>query len=151
VPEEVALDSAAGEPQPSTGQDSIWNPSSIVTADLNGDGNEDQAAVSSDSDTVRVGIWDGHKDADPPDWTFRFPIGAGAQNAVCPGQTSLEVEELIRDPDGPAALELGVQELASRLRELPPETKGVALGGADCDRMHIYWDPEREDFEWWRL
>jgi hypothetical protein len=127
-----------------------WSREGDIVAHLDADSLLDRAIAGHYADTVVVVIARGSLPA-RDHAVFRFPINAGQQDGVCAGQTTLEVEDLVRDPDDDFTIELGLQELARIMVSLPAQTRGLALTGADCDKIHIYWDPSADAFGWWRL
>jgi hypothetical protein len=115
-----------------------WNAQSVVEADLDQDGRADYALTGTRKDHFVVGIVHGPLAAGTPVWTLDFPIKGGGEDALC-------------SPDARIALEpLGDE---SKTLAGHPNARGTGINLHDdkCDAFHIFWDPEKKKFEWWRL
>ncbi|HEY0511838.1 MAG TPA: hypothetical protein VGH73_08040 [Thermoanaerobaculia bacterium] len=115
-----------------------WNAGSLIEADFDQDGVKDFAIRGIARDRVVVGIVKGPVVAGSPVWTLEFPSKGGGEDALC-------------SPDARIALEpLGDE---SKTLAGHPNARGTGINLHDdkCDAFHIFWDPEKKKFEWWRL
>ena len=69
--------------------------------------------------------------------------GSAVQEAACSPNVRLTVESLDFDPSE----ELGA--LEGFVRSI--SCKGLNLGEADCDALHMYWNQKTNAPSWWRL
>jgi hypothetical protein len=110
-----------------------WNPQSLLEADLDQDGIADYALTGTRKDRVVVGIVRGPLAAGTPVWTLEFPVKGGGEEALC-------------SPDAKIAVEPLGDEAKTR-----KGGAGLNLHDDKCDAFHIFWNPEKKKFEWWRL
>jgi hypothetical protein len=114
-----------------------WNPRSLLEADLDHDGTADFALVGLAKGQVVVGIVRGPLTPGSQVWTLEFPVGGGGEDALCTPDAKIAVEPL------------GDEEKTRSGHTL----KGVGLNLHDdhCDAFHIFWNPDKKKFEYWRL
>jgi hypothetical protein len=114
-----------------------WNAKSLLEADLDQDGNADYAVLGQAKGQVVVGIVHGPIAPASPAWTLEFPVGGGGEDALCSAEAKLTVEPL-----------------GDEAKTRPGHTaKGMGLNLHDdhCDAFHIFWNPDKKKFEYWRL
>jgi hypothetical protein len=116
-----------------------WSSKSVLQGDLDQNGGADYAATGIRKDRVVVGIVEGPISGHSRTWVLDFPWKGGGEGALCSQHAKLTLEPL--DP----ATRAGERKVARK--------PGVGLNLHDdrCDAFHIYWDPERKTFDWWRL
>lgn len=107
-----------------------WDSASMVEADLNEDGAEDYALTGIRGNLLVVGIVHGPLRDASRRWTLEFPWD-GTQDALCSRKVRIRFENFA-EAGGPAR-------------------PGINLHDDQCDAFHIFWDPERQAYEWWRL
>ena len=114
-----------------------WNAKSLIEVDLDHDGAADYAVLGQAKGQVVVGIVHGPVISTSPVWTLEFPVGGGGEDALCSAEAKLAVEPL------------GDEEKTRSGHSL----KGVGLNLHDdhCDAFHIFWNPDKKKFEYWRL
>jgi hypothetical protein len=115
-----------------------WDAASQVSADLDQDGVADYALRGVRKDRVVVGIVEGPLAAKSRAWVLDFPWGKGTQDSLCSAQAKIELEDLDESALAGAKTKRG-------------KGKGISLYDDRCDAFHIYWSPEDQKFEWWRL
>jgi hypothetical protein len=115
-----------------------WDAQSQISADLDQDGVADYALRGLRKDRVVVGIVEGPLAAKSRAWVLDFPWGKGTQDSLCSAQTKIELEDL--DESATAGAKAAAR-----------KGKGISLYDDRCDAFHIYWSPEDQKFEWWRL
>lgn len=114
-----------------------WNAKTLLRGDLDLDGGEDYAALGLDKDQFVVGIVHGPVDAKKGGvWTLDFPSNGG-EDALCSKHAKIALEPLDEN-EGPKAGH-------------PRKGLGINLSDDLCDAFHIYWNPQKQTFEWWRL
>jgi hypothetical protein len=113
-----------------------WQAGSLVRGDLDGDGAADYALAGRKGELFVVGLLQGPPAKAGRHWTLEFPIGGDDQDALCSPAARLRLEELEAVP--PEATP-------------PPGKRGLALHDERCDAFHIYWDPAKQSFAYWRL
>ncbi|HEX9944758.1 MAG TPA: hypothetical protein VGG03_22340 [Thermoanaerobaculia bacterium] len=113
-----------------------WDRRSLLRADLDLDGGEDYAAAGVREDRFVVGIVHGPLSADSRVWTLEFPWDS-SEDALCSRKARIALESLAENP-GPKPGH-------------PREGLGINLHDDLCDAFHIYWNPDENEFEWWRL
>ena len=112
-----------------------WNASSLIEADLDQDGRADSVLTGLGADRVVVGIVRGPVAAGTPVSTLEFPLTGGGEDALCSRDVKITVEPLgdeAKTRKGRAGM-------------------GINLHDDKCDAFHIFWNPEKKKFEWWRL
>jgi hypothetical protein len=116
-----------------------WDSKTVLQGDLVQNGNPDYAATGLRKDRVVVGIVEGPITARSRTWFLDFPWKGGGEGSLCSEKAKMTVEPL------DAATKAGARKAANK--------PGVGLNLHDdrCDAFHIYWDPERKTFDWWRL
>jgi hypothetical protein len=114
-----------------------WNANSLIQADLDQDGVPDYALEGLREDRVVVGLVHGPVAAGSPAWTLEFPWNGGGEDALCSKDARIAPEPL----DDTAAARAG----------RPVKGTGINLHDDRCDAFHIFWNPEKKKFEWWRL
>ncbi|HSS51622.1 MAG TPA: hypothetical protein VLX28_21975 [Thermoanaerobaculia bacterium] len=116
-----------------------WSSKSLLQGDLDQHGGLDYAATGLRKDRVVVGIVEGPISAHSRTWFLDFPWKGGGEGALCSEKAKMTLEPL------DAAAKAGERKVANK--------PGVGLNLHDdrCDAFHIYWDPERKTFDWWRL
>lgn len=114
-----------------------WHANSLIQADLDGDGVPDYALSGSAKDRVVVGLVHGPLSAGSPAWTLEFPWSGGGEDALCSKDARIAPEPL----DDNASARVG----------RPVKGTGINLHDDKCDAFHIFWNPEKKKFEWWRL
>lgn len=107
-----------------------WDSTSLLEADLDQDGNEDYALTGIRGDRFVVGIVHGPAGDSCRHWTLEFPWD-GTQDALCSRAARIELEK--------------IEEEGS------PARPGINLHDDQCDAFHIFWDPEQQAYDWWRL
>ncbi len=115
-----------------------WDPGAVVKGDFNYDGVADVAAGGRRGDRYVVGIVAGPVGEGARVWTLEFGGGAGEQDALCSLQAHLIAEKV-------------TEEAFVGAEGLPAGSRGIALYDNLCDSFHIYWDPQQQQFTWWRL
>ncbi|HSS75902.1 MAG TPA: hypothetical protein VLV54_04075 [Thermoanaerobaculia bacterium] len=116
-----------------------WSSKSLLRGDLDQKGSVDFAATGIHKDHVVVGIVEGPISAHSRTWFLDFPWKGGGEGALCSEKAKITLEPL--DP----ATEAGARKVASK------PGVGINLHDDRCDAFHIYWDPQRKTFDWWRL
>lgn len=107
-----------------------WDSTSLLQADLDQDGTDDYALTGIRGDRFVVGIVHGPAGGSCRHWTLEFPWD-GTQDALCSRAARIELEK--------------IEEEGS------PARPGINLHDDQCDAFHIFWDPERQAYDWWRL
>lgn len=110
--------------------DTHWDPASRLKADLDQDGKEDQALTGIRGDHFVVGIVQGPVEGSSHHWTLEFPWD-GTQDALCSRKARIELEQVEEEGE--------------------PARPGINLYDDQCDAFHIFWDPEQQKYDWWRL
>ncbi|MFL6237043.1 MAG: hypothetical protein ACJ76N_28190 [Thermoanaerobaculia bacterium] len=113
-----------------------WNPQSLLEADLDQDGRADYALTGTRKDRVVVGIVRGPLTAGTPVWTLEFPVKGGGEEALCSPDAKITIEPLDDE---------------EKARRSGGQGMGINLHDDKCDAFHIFWNPEKKKFEWWRL
>jgi hypothetical protein len=118
-----------------------WDVDSAVVADIDCDDSADTAAVGRKADEVRVGLVRGAEPSTAQ--VLAFAVSTGEQQAVCSVDVTLEVETMDKDlgddeMDPPA----GYQRSAT--------CQGLTLGDGNCDSIHLYWNHDSKQLDWWR-
>jgi hypothetical protein len=113
-----------------------WNAQSLLEADLDQDGRADYALTGLRKDHVVVGIVHGPLAAGTPVWTLDFPIKGGGEDALCSPEAKIAIEPLGDE---------------AKTRRGGGQGMGINLHDDKCDAFHIFWNPEKKKFEWWRL
>jgi len=119
-----------------------WNPKSLIEGDLDQDGRPDYALSGIRKDRFVVGIVAGPVTVGSKTWFLDFPWKGGGQEALCSDEAKISLEPL--DP----ATKAGERKAASGGKK---GGLGINLHDDRCDAFHIYWDPSRKTFDWWRL
>jgi hypothetical protein len=115
-----------------------WKKKSLLAADLDQDGVEDSVLLGVRGDDFVVGIVNGPLKADSRIWTLEFPT-TGGEDALCSQRVRIALESLAEpENQGPEP-------------DHPDQGTGINLSDDLCDAFHIYWRPQRQRFEWWRL
>lgn len=112
-----------------------WNAQSLIEADLDQDGRADSVLTGLGKDGVVVGIVHGPVGAGTPVSTLEFPLNGGGEDALCSRDVKITLEPLgdeAKTRTGRAGM-------------------GINLHDDKCDAFHIFWNPEKKKFEWWRL
>lgn len=110
--------------------DTAWDAGSLVKADLDQDGTEDYAVKGIRGDLVAIGIVHGPVDDSCRHWVLEFRWD-GSQDALCSPEAKIQFEV--------------VQE------EGEPPRPGINLSDDLCDAFHVFWNPEQQAYDWWRL
>ena len=114
-----------------------WDRGSLLTADLDQDGTDDFAALGRGQDHFVVGIVHGPVSPSKDGvWTLDFPWDGG-EDALCAERAKLALESL-EENEGPE-------------EDQPHTGQGLNLSDDRCDAFHIYWNPGKRTFDWWRL
>ena len=113
-----------------------WNSQSLLEADLDQDGRADYALTGTRKDRVVVGIVHGPLAAGTPVWTLEFPVKGGGEDALCSPDARIAVEPLGDE---------------AKTRRGNGQGVGLNLHDDKCDAFHIFWNPDKKKFEWWRL
>jgi hypothetical protein len=114
-----------------------WDAKSLLKGDLDQDGGEDFALLGSGKDHFVVGIVHGPVDARSGGvWTLDFPWNGG-EDALCSKHARIALEPLAEN-EGPE-------------EDQPRNGEGINLSDDRCDAFHIYWNPKKQRFDWWRL
>lgn len=113
--------------------DTTWDAASLMRGDFDQDGTEDFALAGIKGDLFVVGIVKGPPGASSRHSILKFPFGDGDQDSLCSAKAKITLEPISEDD--------------------PPGRKGLGINLHDdqCDAFHIYWDPEQNDYDWWRL
>ena len=140
----AALIGCAGTPRPAGPNSAVdllrqrepdtnWDSKSLVHGDFDQDGTEDFALAGIKGDLFVVGIVKGPVAPSSRHSILKFPWGDGDQSSLCSSKARIEAETIAEDD--------------------PPGRKGLGINLHDdeCDSFHIYWDPEQNDYDWWRL
>jgi hypothetical protein len=114
-----------------------WDPASTLEADLDQDGKKDAALLGFRKDGAVVGIVQGPMSARSRTWTLEFSWKGGGQYDLCSKEVGIDLERL--------------EEIENPEEKIPAEGMGINLHDDRCDAFHIYWDPKKQRFEWWRL
>jgi hypothetical protein len=113
--------------------DTDWDSKSLLHGDFDQDGTEDFALAGIKGDLFVVGIVKGPVEPSSRHSILKFPWDDGGQDALCSEVAKISLEEIAEaDPPGRKGL-------------------GINLHDDACDAFHIYWDPEQNDYDWWRL
>ena len=97
----------------------------------------DYAALGRGKDHFVVGIVHGPVNAGKGGvWTLDFPWDGG-EDALCAKRAKIELESL-EENEGPE-------------EDQPHSGQGLNLSDDRCDAFHIYWNPRKKQFDWWRL
>ena len=107
-----------------------WDPSSLLEADLDQDGKDDYVLTGIRGDRFVVGIVHGPAGDSCRHWILEFPWD-GTQDALCSREARIQLER--------------IEEEGS------PARPGINLHDDKCDAFHIFWDPEQQAYDWWRL
>lgn len=121
-----------------------WSSQSLVEGDLDQDGRPDYALSGIRKDRFVVGIVEGPVTAGSKTWFLDFPWKGGGQEALCSDQAKISLEPL--DPSTKAGERKAANDGKGGKGGL-----GINLHDDRCDAFHIYWDPARKTFDWWRL
>lgn len=113
-----------------------WDPASAIEADFDQDGKKDAALLGFRKEAAVVGIVQGPVSARSRTWTLEFGWKGGGQHDLCSKEVGIDLERL--------------DELESP-EEIPTQGLGINLHDDRCDAFHIYWDPKKQRYEWWRL
>ena len=114
-----------------------WDARSLLKADLDQDGTADFAVLGRGKDHFVVGIVHGPVSAGKDGvWTLDFPWDGG-EDALCAKRAKLALESL-EENEGPE-------------EDQPHTGQGLNLSDDRCDAFHIYWNPQKRTFDWWRL
>ncbi|HEV2843956.1 MAG TPA: hypothetical protein VG477_03850 [Thermoanaerobaculia bacterium] len=113
-----------------------WDPASAIEADFDQDGTKDAALLGFRRDAAVVGIVQGPMSPRSRTWTLEFGWKGGGQHDLCSKEVGIDLERL--------------EELESP-EEIPLQGMGINLHDDRCDAFHIFWDPETQRFDWWRL
>lgn len=113
--------------------DTDWDSKSLIHGDFDQDGTEEFALAGIKGDLFVVGIVKGPVSPSSRHSILKFPWGDGDQDSLCSSKARIETETIAEDdPPGHRGL-------------------GINLHDDECDSFHIYWDPEKQDYDWWRL
>jgi hypothetical protein len=120
-----------------------WSSKTVLKGDLDQNGGPDYAATGIRKDRFVVGIVEGPISAHSRTWFLDFPWKGGGEGALCSDKAKMTLEPL------DSATKAGERKVANK----PASKPGLGLNLHDdrCDAFHIYWDPERKTFDWWRL
>lgn len=110
--------------------DTEWDAASLLAGDLDQDGTGDYALAGIRGDRFVVGIVHGPVGGSCRHWTLELAWD-GTQDALCSREARIKLEK--------------VEEEGS------PARPGINLHDDQCDAFHIFWDPERQAYDWWRL
>ena len=113
-----------------------WDAASLQKADFDQDGQKDAVMLGFRRNGVVVGIVQGPMTARSRISTLEFGWEGGGQDALCSKEVGIDLERL-EDLESP--------------EEVPAQGVGVNLHDDRCDAFHIYWDPGKQRFDWWRL
>lgn len=113
-----------------------WNAQSLLEADLDHDGRADYVLTGTRKDRVVVGIVHGPIATGTPAWTLEFPWKGGGEDALCSQDAKIAIEPLGDEAKSRAGHGGGM---------------GINLHDDKCDAFHIFWNPDKKKFEWWRL
>ena len=129
--------------EPVTGSAAL-EPSQIISADLNCDGETDQARLiyPQGQPEVRVEVTLG---GDLGRSGLRFGLSDPTrQNALCGA-----VAGLVAVPSDEQALERALGELP-RGYQAAEQCADLVLSDGECDSIYLYWDHSRKHLNWWR-
>jgi len=117
-----------------------WDASTLVVADLNGDGSPDAAAVgySKNGIVLAVGVSSGKGTLTIQ--YLDFSISASIEAAICGAPAHLSAVPLSCNSDGDTLP--GCREAST--------TAGLFLSGGDCDPINLYWNYDEHHIAWWR-
>ena len=110
--------------------DTEWHAASLLEADLDQDGTEDYALTGIRGDRLVVGIVHGPVKDSCRHWTLEFPWD-GTQDALCSREARIQFERVAEEGS--------------------PARPGINLHDDKCDAFHIFWNPEQQTYDWWRL
>jgi hypothetical protein len=109
-----------------------WDPDSLIKADLDEDGQEDYALSGiRDDKFIVVGIVQGPVGESSRHWILEFTWERGSQDSLCSRKARIDLEEVEEEGE--------------------PAKPGINLHDDLCDSFHIFWDPELQAYDWWRL
>lgn len=115
---------------------------SVVKADVDCDGLEDTAQVEYVDGHVRVSVT---LAATKAPQSLEFGLGDSmAQDSLCGTEATLEIE----DTDYDLTEAFGENPAGFRQSKT---CKGLRLMGGECDSMHIFWNHDTRNIDWWRL
>ena len=118
-----------------------WIVDSALVADFSCDSVADSAFIGRAAEKITVAI---AVTRTPQPYVAVFGVhGSAVQEAVCSPNVRLTVESLDFNPSE----ELGA--LEGFVRSI--SCKGLNLGEADCDALHMYWNQKTNAPSWWRL
>lgn len=115
-----------------------WDASTLLEADFTYDGVADLAVGGRRGGRYVVGIVAGPLEGAARAWALQFPVGEETQDGLCSPRVRLVAEEV-------------TEEAFEGAGKLPRGSRGLALHDDLCDAFHLYWDPQRKRFAWWRL
>jgi hypothetical protein len=118
----------------------LWDPQSVLVADIDCDGKSDSAFVGRSSAHVAVGRIRASGAA--PE-VLAFGTGGHAQDEVSSSNAELTVESLDYDP----------REMVGKIDgfQRSKVCKGLNFDDGETDSMHMFWNRRSGHLDWWRL
>ena len=111
--------------------DTEWDSRSLLKEDFDQDGKVDYAFSGIRGDRFVVGIVQGPVGESCRHRTLEFAWD-GTQDALCSREAKIALER-VEEEEG------------------QPGRPGINLSDDRCDAFHIFWDPEQQTYDWWRL
>ncbi|MGO9270429.1 MAG: hypothetical protein ACLQOO_09285 [Terriglobia bacterium] len=121
---------------------------SLLTADINGDGEIDHAfqglQVNGDNKKVFVAVVYGPAETKAQVDILEFGVGGASESDLCALPAKLTTESLDYDP---------TEEVGGPVPgfERSKTTRGLNLAEGNCDSFHLFWDHQSHRLDWWRL
>jgi hypothetical protein len=111
-----------------------------VTADFDGDGYTDTATLRQESRNVFVTVTRGGPNAAKPQ-VLAFGVDPARQDAICGLPAALAIEQQQCSP---------MDETLAGCKAIP-NSAALRLAGGECDAVHLYWNHDAGEMDWWRL
>jgi hypothetical protein len=119
-----------------------WDEKSLVTADFDGDGKSDQAALGFVGDRFVLAIG---RNTGPGTYSrqlLSFGINGTEHAATCGPTIVLEVH--------PVSCAYQTDEVTLPGCVASSAASGLTVGGGECDAIHLYWHHGQNEMVWWR-
>lgn len=119
-----------------------WDESSLVTADLDGDGQPDQAALGYVGEHFVVVIGKSTRSGTFKTQFLMFGINGQDRDATCGPTINLDVLPLRCAVVGGGDKLPGCAKYKS--------SASLSAGSGECDPIHLYWNHDHDQVVWWR-
>ncbi len=119
-----------------------WDGSSMLSGDVDCDGNSDAVIAGREGDVWHLAVVLGPGGERIEEITF--PIGGDMQESLCGDHPTFHAEVLSYDPEEEAGDALEGFHTSDRCI-------GINVTSGGCDAHHIYWNHVRNRLDWWRL